>query len=62
LEYNELSSDYYENYLANINNVTASKITEESKKLFNYGLVTVVVGNINLKNELSSLGEVIVLK
>ena len=61
LEYNGLSSDYYENYLPNINNVTASRITDESKKLFNYGLVTVVVGSINLKNELSSLGEVVVL-
>ena len=61
LEYNGLSSDYYENYLTNINNVTVSKITDESKKLFNYGLVTVVVGNLNLKNELSSLGEVVVL-
>ncbi|MCL1865387.1 MAG: insulinase family protein [Spirochaetes bacterium] len=61
LEYNELSGDYYENYLTNINNVTVSKITDESKKLFNHGLVTVVVGNINLKKELSSLGEVVVL-
>jgi len=62
LEYNELNSDYYKNYINYINNVTASKITEESKKLFNYGLVTVVVGNINLKEELSSLGEVVILK
>jgi zinc protease len=62
LEYNELSSDYYENYLTNINNVTASKIIDESKKLFNDGLVTVVAGNINLKKELSSLGEVVILE
>jgi zinc protease len=62
LEYNGLSADYYENYLANINNVTASKISEESKKLFKPGLVTVVVGNINLQKELSQLGEVVVLE
>jgi zinc protease len=61
LEYNGLSRDYYENYLNHINNVTASKITDESKKLFGLGLITVVVGNINLKNELSSLGEVVVI-
>jgi len=61
LEYNELNSDYYENYLRHINNVTGPKITAESKKLFNHGLVTVVVGNISLKNELSPLGEVIVI-
>ena len=62
LEYNELNSDYYENYLRHINNVTGPKITAESKKLFNHGLVTVVAGNISLKEELSTLGEVIVLK
>ncbi len=59
-EYNDLDSDYFKNYLDNINRVTADDIVTEGGKMFSQGLVTVVVGNRKLEKDFSRFGKVII--
>jgi len=60
MEYNDLNNDYFKTYLDNIYKVTAEDILIESGKMFNQGLITVVVGNRKLEKELSAYGKVII--
>lgn len=60
IDYNDLDAGYFRDYLANINGVTAGQIVDESRKMFEQGLITVVVGNRNLEKVLSSHGKVVI--
>ncbi len=60
IEYNDLDTEYFKNYLDNINSVTQLDVTGESSKIFKQGLVTVVVGSRKLEKELSMMGKVVV--
>jgi len=62
IEYNDLNTDYFRNYIVNINKVTADEIIGESKKMFSQGLVTVVVGSRKLEKELSAFGKVVIIE
>ena len=61
LEYNDLPRDYYHQYLGKINSVNQQEILHESKRVFDAGLVRVVVGKRELQKVLASYGEVIIL-
>jgi len=62
LEYNGLDESYYNDYLQGIRKVRPADITGESRKLLQNGTVTVVVGDISLKDKLKKYGEVVIVK
>ena len=61
IEYYGLPVGYYRDYLKHINMVTAADIRRESGKLFNQGMVTVVVGKSELAESLKDFGRVVVM-
>ncbi len=60
--FNRLPEDYYSDYVDNIRDVTAEAITAETEKLFNNGLITVVVGKIPNREEIGKFGTVVELQ
>lgn len=62
MEYYDLEPDYYSRYTSRIAAVTAEEITNESRKLFANGLVTVVVGKKEIEKELSKYGNVVIIE
>ncbi len=58
--YNELPDSYHRDYIKNIESVSSEEILNYSRKIFNNGLIKVVIGNIGLKNKLGKFGEVII--
>ncbi len=61
ISYNDLPYDYYLRYPALIKRVSRNEIKDESIKLFQKGVIRVVVGSSKIKDSLSRLGEVVIL-
>ncbi len=59
---NNLPADYFTGYLGRINSVGPQDVLAEAGKLFDAGLVTVVVGNESVIPDLKRFGEVVIIK
>ncbi|HOT46948.1 MAG TPA: pitrilysin family protein [Spirochaetota bacterium] len=62
IAYNNLPPDYFTGYLGRINGVRDGEVLAETAKLFEPGLVTVVVGNESVLPDLKKFGEVVIIK
>jgi len=59
---NNLPADYFTGYLGRINAVGAQDVLAEAGKLFDAGLVSVVVGSESVLPDLKKFGEVVIIK
>ncbi|OHD63585.1 MAG: hypothetical protein A2176_06170 [Spirochaetes bacterium RBG_13_51_14] len=62
IAYYGLPADYYTGYLVRISGVGEPDVLSEARKLFTPGLVTVVVGNESVLQDLKKTGDVVILK
>lgn len=60
--YNDLPADYFTGYRDRINSVREQDLHAEAGRLFDTGLVTVVVGNESVMGDLKKFGEVVIIK
>ncbi len=60
--YNNLPPDYFTGYIGRINGVREQDVLSETGRLFEQGLVTVVVGNESVLPDLKKFGEIVILK
>ncbi len=62
IAYNNLPPDYLTGYIGRINGVGAREVLSETGKLFEPGLVTVVVGSESVIPQLKKFGDVVIIK